>query len=125
MVKSLVAAAKTKKLFKPLSEGVKKSDTLWLLELASDKTFRSAVAEVFRWRAEKRADTGEVLGAAIEACKMSLPSVDWREEAGTRDLPPVQEEERDWQHRIVRAQKTNPYEFKPVATEPVVPDRHP
>ena len=125
MVRSLVAAAKTRKLFKPLPRGAEKSDTLWLLELASDKAYRSAVAEVFRWRAEKRADCDGVLGSAIDTCKKSLPSVDWRNEGCKGDLRPVQPEEKDWQHRIVRAQKSNPYEFKPAVTDPVKPDRHP
>ena len=120
-----MAAAKTRKLFKPLPRGAEKSDTLWLLELASDKAYRSAVAEVFRWRAERRADCDGVLGSAIDTCKKSLPSVDWRNEGCKGDLRPVQPEEKDWQHRIVRAQKSNPYEFKPAVTEPVVPDRHP
>ena len=120
-----MAAAKTRKLFKPLLGGAEKSDTLWLLELASDKAYRSAVAEVFRWRAEKRADCDGVLGSAIDTCKKSLPSVDWRNEGCKGDLRPVQPEEKDWQHRIVRAQKSNPYEFKPAVTDPVKPDRHP
>ena len=61
-----MAAAKTRKLFKPLLGGAEKSDALWLLELASDKAYRSAVAEVFRWRAERRADCDGVLGSAID-----------------------------------------------------------
>ena len=49
LVKALVAAAKTRRSFKPLTSGAAKSDALWLLELAVVDSFRPAVVHAFEW----------------------------------------------------------------------------
>ena len=125
-MKALVAAAKTRQSFKPLPSGAAKSDALWLLELAVVDSFRPAVVHAFEWIASHRLSGAQGLAQATQACKSALPDVLWQATADKRPKGrPVQEEEKAWLQRIEEAQRTRPYQYTPVATEPVLPDRHP
>lgn len=125
-VQRLVAEAKARGGFKDLPGGAPKSDAVWLLELAAVDSQRSAVVQAFEWLASQRLQGALGIAQATRACQHALTDVQWQGPPDRRPRgEPVRDDEKEWLQRIEEAQRTKPYEYTPVTTEPIVPDRHP
>jgi hypothetical protein len=89
-------------------------------------SLRPAVVHAFEWLASQRKQGAQGIAHATRTCKGTLKDVQWQPPSDQRPHgAPVQEEEKEWLQRIEEAQRSRPYEYTPVATEPVTPDRHP
>ena len=121
----LVGIAQGLALFKSGANPGVKPRVVWLLELASVGEWRQAAVQAIHRLGVQRKRAPYRVTEAISKCAAFVPSVEWLDVGSLKGAPPVSESEREWQRNIVVAQKSKPYEFTPMVTEAVIPDRHP
>ena len=69
----MVEEAQNRKGFVELPAGREKSDTVWLMELASVPAARPRAMQALLWLQEQRENTGRRLGSAMAICSLHLP----------------------------------------------------
>ena len=113
------------RLFKPLQGGRQKDRVVKLLELASVEDLRHKVVQALQWLRQRRQDVPYKVSEMISKCAGFVPGVDWLQSSWKSGAGPVLDSERDWLRTLEIAQNTKPYQFTPVRTAAVTPDRHP
>ena len=71
----MVEEAQNLKGFVELPAGREKSDTVWLMELASVPAARPRAMQALLWLQEQRENAGRRLGSAMAICSLHLPDL--------------------------------------------------
>ena len=126
-VERLVEEAQNLKGFVELPAGREKSDTVWLMELASVPAARPRAMQALLWLQEQRENTGKRLGSAMAICSLHLPDTRVSEdhEEWVRLMPEVGEQAQEQRRRIHDSLRITPFVYEPVKTELGEADRHP
>ena len=98
----MVEEAQNLKGFVELPAGREKSDTVWLMELASVPAARPRAMQALLWLQEQRENTGKRLGSAMAICSLHLPDTRVSEdhEEWVRQMPEVGDQAQEQRRRI-------------------------
>ena len=120
----MIAQSKSMGGFASLPRGQRKSDMVWLLQLAAHDDRRVEVVRAILQHKRQREMQQQVVAAAKD-CEEMLPEVEWWDEASRPEdsVADIMYEDRVLAMR--RAQQMRPYQFTPAVTTPGDPDRHP
>ena len=113
--------------FVELPAGREKSDTVWLMELASVPAARAGAMQALLWLQEQRENAERRLGSAMAICSLHLPDTRVSEdhEEWVRQMPAVGEQAHEQRRRIKDSLRITPFVYEPVETELGEADRHP